>query len=361
MFQKLKSYHNRFINKGLQYVTTEFDRRSLRLLNLVCLYGSITIIPAVLTKNVIQGNYIIVYFLLVTLLINSTVIFLNAVGRSQIACLLFSFAVSTMGYVAVYLEHEQVEVPFIVLAIGFFSIFLIKNRVWRTLSFIYSFTTFSVLHYIQLTEREFGWLGFVLTLVVLLIFSFSLQFVNRMRNKDEETIVAQNQELKRQNHVIKTKSEQLLELEKDKHKQALLLKQKDMEMVLTNNQVQTQLNENIINKLKSVQESGDPKKQINQVILELHKQNEINTRMALIEQNLDVVNSNFFDSLSKAHPNITRVDKEFCSYLLIGLSSKEIATIRNTTVNTVNVTKTRLRKKLNIDSNTSIVTYLKSF
>ncbi|GAB5398575.1 MAG: hypothetical protein Aureis2KO_01600 [Aureisphaera sp.] len=181
-----------------------------------------------------------------------------------------------------------------------------------------------------------------------------------MRNEDEKTILKQNEVLKTQNEVIKTKSEQLLELEKEKHKQALLLKQKDMEMVLTNNQVQTQLNDNIINKLKHAQQSDELHNQVNQVILELRKQNEVNTRMKLIEQNMDIVNTSFFESLSKAHPKITRVDKEFCSYLMIGLSSKEISIIRNTTVNTVNVTKTRLRKKLNIDNDISIVSYLNS-
>ncbi len=358
MFTKIKSYHDAIINKGVAYVSTEFDRRALRLLNLLCLYGATLILPVIFIKKIIENDYIPVLILLVVFSLLIFVIYLNSIGKSQVSCLLLFFSVNTIGYVAVYLEREQIEMPFIVLSIGFFSIFLIKNRAWKILSFIYSFVTFSILYYVHLTQREFGVVGFILTLVVLLIFSVCLRFMNTMRNRNEHTILKQNELLKTKNEVIKTKSQQLLELEKEKHKQELLLKQKDMEMILGNNQVQTQLNENIINKLKLAQQKGELEKNINQVILELNQQNEINTRMKLLEQNMDVVDTSFFDNLQQAHPNMTLVDKEFRSYIRMGLASKEIAIIRNTTVNTVNVSKTRLRKKLHLDKEITFVSYL---
>lgn len=341
-------------------MSTEFDRRALRLLNLICLFGTTIILPVLLIKKMMEQDYVPLFLLLFTYAVLVIVIYLNSIGKSQISCLLYIFGLNTIGYAAVYLESEQIAMPFVALFIGFFSIFLLKNKTWRILSFAYSFVTFSILHYIQMTQREFVMHGYILTLMILLIFGIGLRFVNIMRNRDEKTILRQNETLKTQNEVIKTKSEQLLQLEKEKHQQELLLKQKDMEMVLTNNQVQTQLNENIILKLKKAQQKGELQKNINLVISELHQQNEINNRMKLMEQNMDAVNATFFESLIKAHPNMTRVDKEFCSYIKIGLSSKEIAIIRNTTVNSVNVTKTRLRKKLNIESDITITSYLRS-
>ncbi len=360
MFKKVKSYHNSILNTGLEYVTTEFDRRALRLLNMICLYGAIVVIPVLFVKKIIDNAYIPIIVISATFALLISVIYLNSKGKSQLSCLLFFFGINLVGYVAVSIENEQIEIPFIILSIGFFSIFLIKNRAWKIATFTCSFVTFAILHYIQQTQREFGMIGYILTLVVLLIFGIGLRFVNIMRNRDEKTILKQNETLKTQNEVIKTKSDQLLQLEKEKHKQELLLKQKDMEMVLTNNQVQTQLNENIIFKLKKAQQKGELQKNINQVILELHQQNEINNRMKLIEENMDVVNATFFESLAKVHPNMTRVDKEFCSYIKIGLSSKEIAVIRSTTVNSVNVTKTRLRKKLKLETDITITSYLRS-
>lgn len=361
MFKKIKAYHNTIINKGVEYVTSEFDKRALKLLNLVSLFGGLVILPTVLIKKLIEADYVPVFVILLAEVLLYTVIYLNGIGKSQVSCIVFLFVMTTFAYPAVFLDKEQVEVPYIALCIGFFSIFLIKNRIWKNIGFLYAFTTFSMLQYFQLNEREFGIFGYVLTLVVLLIFAICLRFVNTMRNRDEKIILTQNETLKHQNEVIKTTSAQLIQLEKEKYEQELLLKQKDMEMILTNNQVQTQLNQNIIEKLKQAQQKGELEKNIRQIILELHQQNEINTKMKLIEENIDVVNTSFFENLTKAHPTMTRVDKEFCSYIKIGLSSKEIAAIRSTTVNTVNVNKTRLRKKLNLEKGISIASYLKSF
>lgn len=361
MFKKIKAYHTAIINKGVEHVTSEFDKRALKLLNLISVFGSLVILPTVCIRKLIEVDYTPLFVIFLAEIILITVIYLNGIGKSQISCLLFLFGMTTFAYPAVYLDKEQVEVPFAALCIGFFSIFLIKNKIWKIAGFLYAFTTFSFLQYVQLNERDFGITGYVLTLVILLIFAIGLRFVNAMRNQNEKTILTQNETLKHQNEVIKTNSAQLMQLEKEKHEQELLLKQKDIEMILTNNQVQTQLNQNIIDKLKFAKQKGELEKNINQVILELHQQNEINTKMKLIEENMDVVNTSFFENLTKAHPNMTRVDKEFCSYIRIGLSSKEIASIRSTTVNTVNVNKTRLRKKLNLEKGISISSYLKSF
>jgi len=361
LFKKITAYHNVIINKGVEHVSTEFDKRALKLLNFISLYGAIMILPTVLIRKLIEADYAPIFVIFLAEIILVTVIYLNGTGKSQISCLLYLFSMPTFAYPAVFLDTEQIEVPYAALCIGFFSIFLVKNRIWKNLGFLYAFITFSFLHYFQLNEREFGVLGYILTLIILLLFAYGLQFVNKMRNKDEKTIKAQNHTLKHQNEVIKKTSEQLIQLEKEKYEQELLLKQKDIEMILSNNKVQIQLNENLIKKLKLAQQEGKLENNIRQVILELRQQNEINTKMNLSEQNLALVNANFFENLLKAHPNITRTDKEFCSYIKLGLSSKEIAVVRNTTVNTVNVAKTRLRKKMGLDSNQNIAAYLASF
>ncbi|MFD0962868.1 helix-turn-helix transcriptional regulator [Pseudofulvibacter geojedonensis] len=360
MFDKIISFHTAIINKGIEYVSSEFDKRALRLLNMICLYGASLILPLIFIRKIIEADYFSIILLFIAETILVCVVYLNSIGKSQISCLIYVFTINTLGYVAVYLENQQSEIPFVAFALGSFSLFLIKDKVLRNISFLYSFTTFSILYYFQLTEKVFGISGYVLTLMVLLIFSFGLRFVNSMRNRDEKTILEQNEKLKDQNEMIKVKSEQLLQSEKLRHQQELELKEKDIEMILTNAKIQDRLNENIIAKLKQAKEKGVLEQNINQVILELKNQNEINNRIQILQQNIGVVNASFFGKLDKAHPNMTRVDKEFCSYIKIGMSSKEIAIIRNTSVNSVVVTKSRLRKKLNLLSNKDIAPYLAS-
>lgn len=58
---------------------------------------------------------------------------------------------------------------------------------------------------------------------------------------------------------------------------------------------------------------------------------------------------------------MTREHRELCAFLRLNLSNKEIAQLKNTTTNTVNVSKARLRKKLAIRSNKELVKFLQNF
>jgi len=353
VFKKIESKYNAILNKGLEHVSIEFDRRTIRLLNFICFLGISIVNPIIFIKELLSENYLSIGILFIVLLLQISVIYLNSIGKSQLSCSVLLLSITTLSYFPAFLDDNKIEVPFVVLCFGFFSIFLLKNKIWKVFIFLYSFVTFLILYYSQFSKGEYGIFSFLLIMTVLLVFAMGLHFINRMRNSNEKTILRQNEELK-------VKSEQLLKLERERHQQELLLKQKDMEMVLSNNQVQTQLNHNLVNKLREAQGNGELEKNVNQIILELLQQNEINNRMKLIEQNMDVVNTSFFDNLTKLHPEMTRVDKEFCSYIKMGLSSKEIAVIRNTSVNSVIVTKSRLRKKLNLSSNKDIAPYLAS-
>lgn len=60
------------------------------------------------------------------------------------------------------------------------------------------------------------------------------------------------------------------------------------------------------------------------------------------------------------HPNLTRNDLRLISYLKINLTSKEIARISSLTVQSVGISRNRLRKKLNLPSGTNLFEYLNS-
>lgn len=64
------------------------------------------------------------------------------------------------------------------------------------------------------------------------------------------------------------------------------------------------------------------------------------------------VNRVFFDRLFRLHPDLTQGEIRLCGYMQIGLSSKEIATLTNRSVRTVDNIKYNLRKKLGISEQT---------
>lgn len=61
------------------------------------------------------------------------------------------------------------------------------------------------------------------------------------------------------------------------------------------------------------------------------------------------VNQDFFNRLYKVNPAISNSEARMCAYMLMKLTTKEIATLTNRSVRTVETTKYNLRKKLRIN------------
>lgn len=72
------------------------------------------------------------------------------------------------------------------------------------------------------------------------------------------------------------------------------------------------------------------------------------------------VHPTFFINLRKYCSELTPNNLRFCAYIRIGLSSKEIATLLNITPTTVKITRSRLRKKLQLSQNISLDTFIAS-
>jgi tetratricopeptide (TPR) repeat protein len=77
------------------------------------------------------------------------------------------------------------------------------------------------------------------------------------------------------------------------------------------------------------------------------------------EKRFEEVHKNFYSKLNERFPKLTKKDLKLCALLRLHLSTKEIATIMHQNPASVEVARTRLRKKLNL-SNTEInlITFL---
>lgn len=73
------------------------------------------------------------------------------------------------------------------------------------------------------------------------------------------------------------------------------------------------------------------------------------------------VHPSFFTQLNKVHPNLTVNECRTCAFIVMHLNSKEIATLTNRSVRTVDTTKFRLRKKLDIPKDITTLSYLCRF
>jgi DNA-binding CsgD family transcriptional regulator len=62
--------------------------------------------------------------------------------------------------------------------------------------------------------------------------------------------------------------------------------------------------------------------------------------------------------LKEKFPSLSQNDLKLCAYLKMNLSSKEMAQLMSITIRAVEVSRYRLRKKLNVSSDTNLFDYL---
>jgi len=74
---------------------------------------------------------------------------------------------------------------------------------------------------------------------------------------------------------------------------------------------------------------------------------------------IEKANSHFYQKLDELNFKLTKKDKKVCSLLVLNLSSKEISSILNVQVSSVEKNRYRLRKKLNLNQGDDLVRFLR--
>lgn len=81
----------------------------------------------------------------------------------------------------------------------------------------------------------------------------------------------------------------------------------------------------------------------------------------MFEHHFEQAHSEFFRRLYAAYPSLSPVEVRMCAFLVMNLSNKEIAAMVNKSVRSVESTRYRISKKLDIPDGESIITHLRQF
>lgn len=93
-----------------------------------------------------------------------------------------------------------------------------------------------------------------------------------------------------------------------------------------------------------------------QRIIDSHIDDEDNT----FEIQIDELHQEFFESLRNDYDELTRYDLRLCVYIKLGFDSKEISDLLNIKPSSVYISRSRLRKKLGLDSEEDLHAFLNS-
>jgi len=116
----------------------------------------------------------------------------------------------------------------------------------------------------------------------------------------------------------------------------------------------------ILDELKMVKSKGESEVQgnVDKLINTINSYLETRDEWKEFELWFEEVHGDFFDKLSEAYPDLTPGDRKLCALLKLNLRSKEIASITQLTLGTIEEYRRRLRKKLNVPKDANLVTFI---
>lgn len=100
--------------------------------------------------------------------------------------------------------------------------------------------------------------------------------------------------------------------------------------------------------------------QINLVIRKINREIDAENQWEVFEKHFESVHEEFFKHLKAKYPDLTPRELKLCAYLRLNISSKEIATIMNISIRGVEISRYRLRKKLDLDHDTNLTSFIMS-
>lgn len=174
--------------------------------------------------------------------------------------------------------------------------------------------------------------------------------------------------------------EKLFQIEADKkEKEIIALRNKNLEYdlkhksqdlasstmnLIRKNEILLEMNNhlNVIN--DQLKQKIDPQrisKEISSIQKDIIANIEGDNHWEKFQENFDLIYDNYLTRLAEAFPALTHNDKRICAYLRMNLSSKDIAPLVNTTYQSVEMSRHRLRKKLNLDRSVNLTDFLQHF
>jgi ligand-binding sensor domain-containing protein/DNA-binding CsgD family transcriptional regulator len=98
--------------------------------------------------------------------------------------------------------------------------------------------------------------------------------------------------------------------------------------------------------------------ELKKMIKTLNEEESIDAEWENVTKHFDIVHADFVKQVKNRHPGITPNELKLCAYLRMNLTTKEIAQLMNISVRGVEISRYRLRKKLQISTEVNLVQFL---
>lgn len=176
--------------------------------------------------------------------------------------------------------------------------------------------------------------------------------------KEQQTLFMMQEE-KKEKELVKLRNNQLtIEL---KHKSGELA-DSTMNLVRKNDMLLAidQHMEELVEGVRKQESKEKITKKINDIRREIKYNMTEDDNWEKFQENFNLVYDNFMQKLTARFSDLKKNDLKLCAYLKMGLSSKEMASLLNTSVRSIETARYRLRKKLELDSGENLTLFIQN-
>ncbi len=190
----------------------------------------------------------------------------------------------------------------------------------------------------------------IAAILILLLF-------NRIRTNKQRLIRSQ------QALVIQQQKEELVKNEQVILQQQFQNQKLELNSLLTNLSIKQQTETGFLEKIKELKRKKNisPEQIIQELQLSVNNLIEIDRKFINESVSHFELNPEFSSRILEKHPELTELEIRYCNYFITGLSSKEIGLLHNLSDVSVRVLKNKIKNKLGLRKDDSMIDYLKQF
>lgn len=211
-----------------------------------------------------------------------------------------------------------------------------------------------------------SWWAYIL---YILLFAYAIYYSWRKYKTGRERLIRmKDAEMNRQKTVLERdidqKKKQIDELEEEKLRNELNYKSDELVKTTLNvvrkNEILQKIKKDAESLSRAISEDNlvNVRRGMLRLITQINTNIEHDSDLDNFQSSFDAVHNDFFKKLDAQFPQLTHKDKMLCAYIKMNLMSKEIAPLLNISVRGVEISRYRLRKKLNLDEKANLADFL---
>lgn len=193
-----------------------------------------------------------------------------------------------------------------------------------------------------------------------------LIFIPRMKyNQEKENLKSkQKQELKEKEKAIEASEKEISGIKNKMLETEVQYKNKQLASttmhLVQKGEILIQLKKDL-EKIYKSNKDLNTKKELKNLLKLLAQDVRLDNEWQQFEHHFDEVHRNFLKRLRAKFPELSPKEQKLCAYLRMNLTTKEIAPLMNISVRGVEISRYRLRKKINLDNKKNLLEFILGF